>query len=206
MDLVIINSKKEAVTTSRILADKFNKQHKNVLAKIEQLKNEDKETFTGLNIKLSHYIDESGKKNKAYSLNRDAYAFFAMGFTGKQANKFKIDFIRAFNEMERWIKDRLQSSIEYKVMQAILKDSRKLIGKETKSHHYSNEAKLVNWALRGEFKGVDRETLTLDEINLLNELQTRNAVLIGAGMTREQRKESLHLMVELGRSDLLECA
>jgi len=25
-------------------------------------------------------------------------------------------------------------------------------------------------------------------------------------MTREQRKESLHLMVELGRSDLLECA
>jgi len=42
MELVIINSKKEAVTTSRILADKFHKQHKNVLSKIEQLKAEDK--------------------------------------------------------------------------------------------------------------------------------------------------------------------
>ena len=206
MDLVIANSKKQAVTTSRILADKFNKRHGNVLAKIEQLKIEDKETFNALKIKSVKYIDEKGELRPEFILDRDAYAFFAMGFTGKQANKFKIDFIRAFNDMERWIKDRLQSSIEYKVMQAILKDSRKLIGKETKSHHYSNEAKLVNWALRGEFKGVDRETLTLDEINLLNELQTRNAVLIGAGMTREQRKESLHLMVELGRSDLLECA
>jgi len=206
MDLVIANSKKQAVTTSRILADKFNKRHGNVLAKIEQLKIEDKETFNALKIKSVKYIDEKGELRPEFILDRDAYAFFAMGFTGKQANKFKIDFIRAFNDMERWIKDRLQSSIEYKVMQAILKDSRKLIGKETKSHHYSNEAKLVNWALRGEFKGVDRETLTLDEINLLNEFQTRNAVLIGAGMTREQRKESLHLMVELGRSDLLECA
>jgi len=206
MDLVIINSKKEAVTTSRILADKFNKRHDNVLAKIEQLKIEDKETFTALKIKVSYYIDESGKRNKEFILNRDAYAFFAMGFTGKQANKFKIDFIHAFNDMERWIKDRLQSSIEYKVMQAILKDSRQLIGKETKAHHYSNEAKLVNWALRGEFKGIDRENLSLDEISLLNELQTRNSVLIGAGMTRKQRKESLHLMVELGRSNLLEAA
>jgi len=206
MDLVIINSKKAAVTTSRILADKFNKRHDNVLAKIEQLKIEDKETFTALKIKVSYYIDESGKRNKNFILNRDAYAFFAMGFTGKQANKFKIDFIHAFNDMEQWIKDRLQSSIEYKVMQAILKDSRQLIGKETKSHHYSNEAKLVNWAITGEFKGVNRETLSHDEIELLNELQTRNAVLIGAGMTREQRKESLHLMVELGRHDLMEAA
>jgi len=206
MDLVIINSKKEAVTTSRILSDKFNKQHKNVLAKIEQLKNEDKDTYTGLNIKLSHYIDDSGKRNKEFILNRDAYAFFAMGFTGKQANKFKIDFIHAFNNMERWIKDRNQASTEYKVMSDILKHSRQVIGKETKPHHYTNEAKLVNWALCGEFKGLDRESLSLDEITQLNELQARNAVLIGAGMFREQRKQSLHLMVELRRSNLFEAA
>lgn len=206
MDLVIINSKKEAVTTSRILADKFNKQHKNVLAKIEQLKNQDKETYTGLNIKLSHYLDESGKRNKEFILNRDAYAFFAMGFTGKEANRFKIEFIRAFNEMEHWIKDRLQSSIEYKVMQAILKDSRKLIGKETQPCHYSNEANLVNWAITGEYKKLDRDGLSFDDLKLLNELQARNAVLIGAGMIREQRKASLHLMAKLKRSNLLEAA
>ncbi|NOQ93191.1 MAG: hypothetical protein GQ547_00995, partial [Methylophaga sp.] len=200
IDLVIINSKKEVVTTSRLLAGKFNKQHKNILTKIERLKTEDKDTFTGLNIKLSHYIDDSGKRNKEFILNRDAYAFFAMGFTGKEANKFKIEFIKAFNEMESWVKERTQSSVEYKVMSAILKGSRQLIGKETKSFHYANEAKLVNWAITGEFKAIDRTQLSLDEVELLNELQARNAVLIGAGMTREQRKESLHLMAELKRS------
>ena len=69
-----------------------------------------------------------------------------------------------------------------------------------------NEAKLVNWAITGEFKGLDRECLSHNEIDLLNKLQARNAVLIGAGMIREQRKDSLHLMVELTRSDLLEAA
>jgi len=206
MDLVIINSKKEAITTSRILAIKFNKRHDNVLSKIEQLKTEDKETFTALKIKASHYIDDSGKKNKEYNLNRDAYAFFAMGFTGSQANKFKIDFINAFNEMERWIKNRFQVSVEYKVMSSILKDSRHLIGKDTQAHHYSNEAKLVNWAITGEFKALDRERLSLDEIELLNVLQARNAVLIGAGMTRDNRKESLRIMAELNRSKMLEVA
>lgn len=188
------------------LADKFKKQHKNVLFKIDQLKAEDKETFTGLNIKLSHYIDDSGKRNKEYRLNRDAYAFFAMGFTGKQANKFKIEFIQAFNEMEQWIKDRTQSSVEYKVMQAILENSRKLVGKETQNYHYMCEANLVNWAITGKYKGIDRDSLSADDLGLLNELQARNAVLIRAGMTRNARKESLRVMVELNHSKMLEAA
>jgi len=45
-----------------------------------------------------------------------------------------------------------------------------------------------------------------DEIDLLNELQARNAVLIGAGMTRDNRKESLRIMAELSRSKMLEVA
>lgn len=196
-NLVVINSKKEAVTSSRTLADKFNKRHKNLLAKIDALKSGDTETFTGLRIKLSHYVDASGKRNKEYLLNRDAYAFFAMGFTGKNANKFKIAYINAVNEMESWIKDRIQASIENKVMQATLKDYRMTQGKETSKFNYINENLLVNWALTGEFKSVDRALLTAEQIQLLNDLQTRNAVLIGAGMTRDNRKESLKVMVEL---------
>jgi len=59
MDLVIINSKKEAITTSRILAIKFNKRHDNVLSKIEQLKTEDKETFNALKIKGVKFLSLS---------------------------------------------------------------------------------------------------------------------------------------------------
>jgi len=129
-----------------------------------------------------------------------------MGFTGKQANKLKLEFIRAFNEMEAWIKERLIASVEYKVMSSILEQTRLLKNKETKVCHYSNEAKLINWAVTGEFKALDRECLSLNEIALLNELQARNAVLIGAGMTRDNRKESLLIMAELKRHNMQEVA
>ncbi len=199
-NLVFANKKKEAITTSRLIAGEFHKRHDNLLAKIEKLKKEDKETFTVLKIKGSSYVDESGKKSKEFLLNRDAYAFFAMGFTGKKANKFKVKFIAAFNEMESWIKERVQNSLEYKVMSDTLREVRLLAGKETKHFHYATEAKLVNWAISGEFKPLDREGLSQDELDLLYNLQKRNTVLMGAGMTYADRKESLKLFAELARS------
>jgi len=199
-ELVHINRNKEAVTTSRKLAEHFQKRHDNLLQKISQLKLDDKEIFTALNIKVSHYVDDSGKKNKEFNLNRDAYAFFAMGFTGKKANKFKIDFIHAFNDMEKWITERVQASVEYKVMSTTLKETRLIDGKETQRFHYANEAKLVNWAITGEFKPLDRATLSLKEIDLLNLLQTKNTVLIAIGMSRDLRKEALKTIVELNRN------
>ena len=85
-DIVFLTRSKDAVTTSRALAGKFKKRHDDVLKKINTLKNDDVETFTALKIAVSQYKDGSGKSNKEYILNRDAYSFFAMGFT-----MFKMD-------------------------------------------------------------------------------------------------------------------
>ena len=206
MDLVIINKKKEAVTTSRILAEKFNKRHDNVVAKIEAKKKDNISIFNALKIKAVKYVDEKGESRKEYILNRDAYTFFAMSFTGKKADQFKLDYITAFNDMESWIIERLQNSVEYRVMSAILKNTRELEGKQTQDFHYANEAKLVNWAISGEYKPLARSALSLDEIKLLNKLHSRNAVLIGAGMCRDDRKESLKILVELVNNQLPEVA
>jgi Rha family phage regulatory protein len=199
-DLVFLTTKKDAVTTSRVLAETFKKRHDNLLTKIDKLRSEDKETFTALRIKASKYKDDSGKMNKEFILNRDAYAFFAMGFTGKKANRFKIEFIQAFNKMEEWIKDRLQNSIEYKVMSDTLSEVRKLAGKETKNHHYSNEGRLVNYAMTGKFGKIERDALGQDDLDLLYNLQRRNAALIGAGMPYKDRKESLTIFAELQKT------
>ncbi len=198
-DLVFASQKREAVTTSRILASTFRKRHDNILQKIDKLKKEEREAFNVLKIKGVKYVDDKGEQRKEYLLNRDAYSFFAMGFTGKKAIAFKIQFIHAFNSMEDWIKERLQNSLEYKVMSETLDEVRKLAGKETKHFHYATEAKLVNWALTGEFKPLDRESLLQHELDLLYNLQKRNTVLIGAGMTYADRKESLKLFAELQR-------
>ena len=87
-----------------------------------------------------------------------------------------------------WRKLRHQSASSFKVANDILKLVREQDGKATESHHYSNEARLINWALTGEFKGVDRDQCSQTELDLLAHLQERNAVLIGRGLTYEQRK------------------
>jgi prophage antirepressor-like protein len=61
-------------------------------------------------------------------------------------------------------------------------------GKTTEKHHHMNEARLVNWALAGEFKGLDRDSMSAADLALLCHLEERNAVLIGKGLTYDQRK------------------
>lgn len=87
-----------------------------------------------------------------------------------------------------WRKLRHQSASSFKVANDILKLVRESNGKETETHHYSNEARLVNWALTGEFKSVDRDQCTATDLDLLAHLQERNAVLIGRGLQYDQRK------------------
>lgn len=87
-----------------------------------------------------------------------------------------------------WRKLRHQSASSFKVANDILKLVRENAGKDTEAHHYSNEARLINWALTGEFKSVDRDALPTDQLNLLAHLQERNAVLIGRGLSYDQRK------------------
>jgi hypothetical protein len=90
-----------------------------------------------------------------------------------------------------WRKLRHQSASSFKVANDILKLVRQDQGKATESHHYSNEARLVNWALAGEFKGLDRDAMNADDLALLAHLEERNAVLIGRGTAYDQRKPML---------------
>lgn len=90
-----------------------------------------------------------------------------------------------------WRKLRHQAASSFKVANDMLQMVRAEAGKATERHHYSNEARLVNWALAGEFKGIDRDGLSASDLQLLAHLEERNAVLIGRGMAYEQRKPTL---------------
>lgn len=87
-----------------------------------------------------------------------------------------------------WRKLRHEAASSYKVMQQILQISRAEEGKGCAPHHYSNEARLVNFALTGEFKGVDREALAAYDLMLLAKLEELNAVLIARGKSYDRRK------------------
>jgi Rha family phage regulatory protein len=96
-------------TTSLKVAEHFQKRHKNVLQSIEKLLTDcpDKE-FAGLNFQPSSYQDSTGRTLPMYCLTEEGFALLAMGFTGKQALQWKIDFLTAFRSMETALKQRVE--------------------------------------------------------------------------------------------------
>ncbi|HIC3448849.1 TPA: Rha family transcriptional regulator [Campylobacter coli] len=92
----------QVTTTSLDIAAVFNKRHDNIIAKIETFP---KDNFTKLNFELSKYIDSTGRILPCYKITRDAFSLLVMGFTGEKAYKWKILFIKAFNEMEKRLRN-----------------------------------------------------------------------------------------------------
>jgi Rha family phage regulatory protein len=84
-------------TTSHNVAQVFGKRHDNV---IRSIKNMDcSPEFAALNFEASTYIDPNGRSRPMYELTRDGFTFLAMGFTGKEAARWKEAYIAAFNGM-----------------------------------------------------------------------------------------------------------
>ncbi|MEM7209554.1 MAG: Rha family transcriptional regulator [Pseudomonadota bacterium] len=211
-DIVLLKPSGEAFTTSILIAEKFGKRHDTVLRKIQNLPQDD---FTHRNFAVSEYVDESGRKNKVYEISRDGFAILAMRFTGNKAYEWQKKFLSAFNKMEDhlqkvmqegWLEGRTECAIEYKLMSRTIDEVRKLNGKETKWFHYANEAKLVNWAMTGEYKGVDRDSLDADELAILTNLEMYNTVLIGVQLDREARKHRLQARYHELTTELLPAA
>ncbi len=87
-----------------------------------------------------------------------------------------------------------------RLMTDITKDVLIFSGKEPKPHHFMNEYRLVNWALTGEFAGVQESTLTSKQINLLAALRRRNSMLIGIGLAYDLRKKAVEVFAAEWRS------
>ncbi|EQA4211752.1 Rha family transcriptional regulator [Campylobacter coli] len=89
-------------TNSLFVAKVFNKNHAHILRAIENLPQDE---FNALNFNAVSYKASNGKINPCYNLTRDAFSLLVMGFTGQKAYKWKILFIKAFNEMEKRLRN-----------------------------------------------------------------------------------------------------
>lgn len=78
-----------------------------------------------------------------------------------------------------------------KLMADITMDVLIINGKEPKPHHFSNEHRLVNWALTGEFCSIEEGNLSREQLDMLTALRRRNTVLIATGISYELRKKAM---------------
>lgn len=109
-NLVQISNNNQLTTTSLKIAEIFGRQHKHILENIQSLEIPD--DFSQPNFRPRKYKDSRGKIQPCYEITRDGFTLLAMGFTGKKAMKFKIDFIKAFNAMETELINRKPSFAE----------------------------------------------------------------------------------------------
>jgi len=85
-------------TSSLKVAEYFKKDHSKILRDIKNILVFVPESSA--NFGLCDYIGENGQSYPMYKLNKTAFTLLAMGFTGAKATKFKLDYIKAFDEME----------------------------------------------------------------------------------------------------------
>lgn len=95
----------QPLTNSKLVAEVFGKEHRNVVRDIKNLieggvlKNEQTPMF-----EETTYINEQNKQSyPMFIMNQDGFTLLAMGFNGKKAMEFKLKYIEAFNAMKRQI-------------------------------------------------------------------------------------------------------
>lgn len=95
----------QVVVSSRVVAEKFGKEHSKVLRAIKD-KISTNPKLASLNYFIeSSYKDAKGEDRKEYLLTRDGFTFIVMGFTGAEADMWKLKYIEAFNKMEQALKE-----------------------------------------------------------------------------------------------------
>nr|DAG88294.1 MAG TPA: AntA/AntB antirepressor [Herelleviridae sp.] len=138
---------------------------------------------------------KGGRPTSEYAISIDMAKELAMverTEKGKQARQYFIACEKKLKEGgEDWKRLRHVAASSYKVMSQLLQETRELEGKSSKPHHFMNEAKLINASITGEFKGIDRDSLSIHELDLLGQIEIRNTILIARGFGYEERKKQL---------------
>ncbi|MBA6137558.1 Rha family transcriptional regulator [Pseudomonas monteilii] len=91
-------------TTSLDVAAHFGKRHDDVLKRLRNL--DCSPEFTLRNFAERSRPGSNNKPEPYYRMTRDGFTFLCMGFTGKEAAKWKEAYINAFNQLEQAITEK----------------------------------------------------------------------------------------------------
>lgn len=186
------------VTNSLTIAREFGRPHKNVLQSLDALISDG--TIDRLEFKPVKYADAKGEQRRMIELTERG-ALIAMPFIGgKNSRAGQVRLVDAFIDLraelaaqhgDDWAASRSKVAACFQLVCDTLKEVRAEQGKTTLPHHYTNEAKLINWVLFGRFEAVDREGMAQSDIKLLDQVEARDVFLIARGRTYRERKEAL---------------
>lgn len=181
------------LTTSRTVAEKFDKQHQHVMRDIRDIISQvEDESKIGRMFHETTYADKYGRQKPMYTMTRDGFSLLAMGFTGKKALEFKLKFIDAFNRMEqalsvpqierdaRWLETRQGTKISHRPFT----DAIKLLISHLRQHGEKREDGYIYGHLTNIMQNAcgvrrgQRDNAPVANLNKLDQVQSMIANLI----------------------------
>ncbi|EKH5141764.1 Rha family transcriptional regulator [Campylobacter coli] len=158
----------EIFANSLQIAEVFEKDHSNVLKAIDKLPNDE---FKSSNFKYDSYFDKKSEQRRMINLTRDAFSLLVMGFTGEKAYKWKIEFIKAFNEMEKRLRN-----IEYEKHDKLA--FRQSLGYKSQlkqqKEHYENKIKALQYDLENKKELSFKRKLSKEELLELRKILAKD--------------------------------
>ena len=102
-----VNKEEIAICTSLDVAETFGKEHRHVLEDIRRISNTISTAEFSALLCEDSYIASNGKRNPMYVMNRDGFTLLVMGYNGEKAMRFKLEYIKQFNAMEKALKGKI---------------------------------------------------------------------------------------------------
>ncbi len=172
VELKKINKAEINVVTSLDVAETFEKNHKHVLEDIRRISESVSTAEFSALFYDAVYKASNGKNNPMYYMNRDGFTILVMGYTGKKAMKFKLDYIKQFNAMEELLKGKLIEREKGIVIRQAFTRALKESGENDRmhGHAYSTYTDLVYMVIFGKSAKQLREEYGIGKRDDLRDL------------------------------------
>ena len=182
------------MVSSLKIAELFERPHNAVL---KAIRNELTDEISLGEIDQSDYLDSRGKRQPTYWLD-ERQALVVMPFLGgvnaRIGQRKLVDayfyYRDHFANPPRQDLLAVKRAAHHPMMDALV-EFREEQGKDTVLHHFTNENRLCNGVVTGDFKKVDEKALDNAQLALLAKVRERNAALLVAGLDYETRKAKL---------------
>lgn len=172
---IIENRNNQAVTTSLQVADTFGKSHQHVLRDIEGLNKQMTVQNWTADFAKGTYKNKQNHEYPMYYMTKDGFTLLAMGFTGKKAMQFKMEYIDQFNKMETVIRE---NNLDSYMIADPVKRAEKWIEEQEKRKQLALEnEEMKPKALFADAVSSSKQTILVGD---LAKLAKQNGVKIGA--------------------------
>lgn len=197
-EIVYRGESNQPLTNSKLVAEVFGKEHRNVVRDIKNLieggvlKNEQTPMF-----EETTYINEQNKQSyPMFIMNQDGFTLLAMGFNGKKAMEFKLKYIEAFNAMKRQIEQTKPS-----VPQTYLEALKSLVKSEEEKQQLALENKQQQATIltisKTNVELGNKITEMLPKVSYYDKILQSNATMIVTQIAQDYGMSAMKLNKEL---------